>query len=89
MNDKEMKLKIESFLNENENLIKDLIFEFGISVYLGEVYDTNEFEEFVLECNKGTKEEEGYVNGWTDDKDDLFLKMINNFISNLGIVKLN
>jgi hypothetical protein len=33
----------------------------------------------VKKCNFNTKEEQGYVNGWTDDKDELFYNVLSKF----------
>jgi hypothetical protein len=75
-----MKAQFKEFLNENQDYIKAIVFDFGKKGYLDVLYDQPKFEKLMLDCNEGTLEEEEYVNGWTDEKDELFLKTVKQFI---------
>jgi hypothetical protein len=68
MTDKELKLIFDKWLVDNTDLVKSLTID--------ELYDTPEHEELVQSVNGGTEDEEGFVNGWTDDKDELFYKRL-------------
>ncbi len=68
MTDKELKLIFDKWLVDNIDLVKSLTID--------ELYDTPEHEELVHSVNGGTEDEEGFVNGWTDDKDELFYKRL-------------
>tara|TARA_R110000737_G_scaffold46924_2_gene66753 strand:+ start:1071 stop:1295 length:225 start_codon:yes stop_codon:yes gene_type:complete len=69
----------KKFLKDNTKLINQLFSMYGKYGYKDKLYDTNEFEDMVKKCNSNTEEEEGYVNGWTDSKDELFNMMLNKF----------
>ena len=68
MTDKELKLIFDKWLVDNIDLVKLLTID--------ELYDTPEHEELVHSVNGGTEDEEDFVNGWTDDKDELFYKRL-------------
>jgi hypothetical protein len=44
------------------------------------LYNTEEFEQLVASVNNNTEEEQTFVNGWTDDKDELFYNMLKTFV---------
>lgn len=67
------------FLQNNTSLIKELTIEYGTRKLHDKLYDTNEFKNMVNECNFNTEEEEGYCNGWTDSKDELFNNMLKEY----------
>jgi len=69
----------KKFLKDNTKLINGLLDEYGKYGYMDKLYATYQFEAMVKKCNSNTKEEEGYVNGWTDNKDELFNMMLNKF----------
>jgi hypothetical protein len=71
------------FLNDNIELIKELILDYGKYGFGDVLYDTDEFEKMTESCNQGTYEEEGYVSGWADVKDELFKTMLNKFTSGI------
>jgi hypothetical protein len=68
------------FLNNNIEWIKEIILDYGKYGYKDVLYDQEEFEQMVLSCNQDTEEEQGYVNGWTDDKDELFNGVLDKFV---------
>jgi len=68
------------FLNNNIEWIKEIILDYGKYSYKDVLYDQEEFEQMVLSCNQDTEEEQGYVNGWTDDKDELFNSVLDKFV---------
>lgn len=78
-----MKKIFKRFLQYNTPLIKELITEYGTRELHDKLYDTNEFKNMVNECNSNTKEEEGYCNGWTDSKDELFNSMLKEYFFRL------
>ena len=69
----------KKFLKNNTGLINELIIEYGEYGFKDKLYNTYQFESMVKECNFNTEEEKGYVNGWTDNKDELFDSMLNKF----------
>jgi hypothetical protein len=67
-----MKTIFECWLNENIDLINELRDEYGKQGFVEVLYNTEEFEQLVVSVDGNTEEEQGYCNGWTDDKDELF-----------------
>lgn len=69
----------KKFLKDNTKLINQLFSMHGKYGYKDKLYATYQFEDMVKKCNSNTEEEKGYVNGWTDNKDELFNMMLNKF----------
>lgn len=83
MKKEEFLIKCKQFLNENKSWIKEILEEYGRSGFMDVFYDQDETQEFFKSLNTNTEEEEGVVNGWTDEKDELFDKVLIPFIKNL------
>ena len=75
-----MKKIFNDWLHENVNLINKLKKEFGNKGFIDVLYNTEEFEQLVASVNNNTEEEQIFVNGWTDDKDELFYNMLKTFV---------
>jgi hypothetical protein len=80
LKDKHMKKLFNNWLHENVDLINELKDEYGKREFVDILYNTEEFEQLVMSVNNNTEEEQGYNNGWTDDKDELFCDMLEKFI---------
>ena len=75
-----MKKIFNDWLHKNVNLINKLKKEFGNKGFIDVLYNTEEFEQLVASVNNNTEEEQTFVNGWTDDKDELFYNMLKTFV---------
>ncbi len=74
-----MELKVKKFIEDKNKLINELYDEYGEYGFIDKLYNTYQFENMVKKCNFNTEEEQGYVNGWTDDKDELFYNILSKF----------
>ena len=78
----ELKITFDEWLTSNTKLIKELINDYGKKNISDTLYDTDEFNKLVISVNSGTEDEEGFFNGWSDNKDELFSKRLKKFIKN-------
>ena len=78
---KELEPIFDTWLINNTNLIIELKNEFSNDEFMEELYGTGAFEELVNSVNNNTKDESEFINGWTDEKDELFYNKLKQLIS--------
>lgn len=71
-----MKDMINTWVVENASWIKEVKEEYGKTNYIDVIFNQPEFTQLCNNINTHTLEEEGYVNGITDEKCDLIITSI-------------
>lgn len=73
-----MKEKICVWIVENSHWIRELRDDYGSLNFMDEIFEQPEFVQLCESINTHTPEEEGRVNGLTDEKGQLIIDLIRN-----------